>query len=102
MELETYSAEALTEFDKNQLMNRIASLEASLQQSRPDMDVLEEYKSKLEIYLARAKDLKDVTDQRDESKMKVDQLMKQRLTEFMSGFSAISLKLKEMYQVRLL
>jgi structural maintenance of chromosome 4 len=63
---------------------------------------LEEYKSKLEIYLARAKDLKDVTDQRDESKMKVDQLMKQRLTEFMSGFSAISLKLKEMYQVRLL
>jgi len=47
----------------------------------------------------RAKDLDTITAERDSQKAKYDGLRKQRLDEFMAGFSLISLKLKEMYQV---
>jgi len=40
-----------------------------------------------------------VTAQRDAQKAAHDALSKQRLDEFMNGFTTISLKLKEMYQV---
>jgi structural maintenance of chromosome 4 len=36
---------------------------------------------------------------RDSKKAEYDDLRKQRLDTFMTGFTAISLKLKEMYQV---
>lgn len=36
---------------------------------------------------------------RDEAKKRYDDLRKRRLDEFMAGFTAISQKLKEMYQV---
>ena len=49
--------------------------------------------------MRRAQDLDQVTEQRDAKKQEYDNLRKQRLDEFMSGFSAISLKLKEMYQM---
>lgn len=49
--------------------------------------------------MRRAKDLEDTTNERDAQKQKYDGLRKQRLDEFMAGFNAISLKLKEMYQV---
>lgn len=45
--------------------------------------------------------MEDVTTQRDAAKKRYDELRKVRLDEFMTGFSAISSKLKEMYQVRL-
>jgi structural maintenance of chromosome 4 len=64
------------------------------------MEVLDEYKKKLEIYLARAKEVENVNEQREKAKQDLDNLMKKRLNDFMTGFSAISLKLKEMYQVR--
>lgn len=48
----------------------------------------------------RAKDLENITNQRDSQKQKYDGLRKQRLDEFMAGFNLISLKLKEMYQAR--
>ena len=40
-----------------------------------------------------------MTSQRDAAKKRYDDLRKVRLDEFMAGFSAISAKLKEMYQV---
>ncbi len=40
-----------------------------------------------------------VTTSRDAAKARYDDLRKTRLEEFMTGFSAISSKLKEMYQV---
>lgn len=40
-----------------------------------------------------------VTSHRDSAKQRYDDLRKVRLEEFMAGFSAISAKLKEMYQV---
>ena len=50
--------------------------------------------------MRRAQEAEDTTKQRDAQKQRYDQLRKQRLDEFMAGFTAISFKLKEMYQVR--
>ena len=63
------------------------------------MAVLKEYQRREEEFLRRAKDLDETTALRDAEKQKYDSLRKQRLDEFMAGFSTISLKLKEMYQV---
>ena len=64
--------------------------------------MLKEYRKREQEFLSRAKDLEEVTNQRDAAKANYDGLRKQRLDEFMTGFNAISAKLKEMYQVPLL
>lgn len=71
-----------------------------MKSAKPNLDVLQEYRQREEEFLRRAKDLDDTTTLRDAQKQKYDGLRKQRLDEFMAGFNAISLKLKEMYQVR--
>ena len=68
--------------------------------SKPDLSVLKEYKKREAEFMNRAKDVEEVSQQRDAQKQKYDGLRKQRLDEFMAGFNLISPKLKEMYQVR--
>lgn len=75
-------------------------LSEKLKNAKPNLSVLKEYRKREEEFLKRAKDLEEITNLRDEQKQKYDGLRKQRLDEFMAGFSLISMKLKEMYQVR--
>jgi len=77
----------------------MSALPEQLKRSRPNMAVLKEYQRREEEFLRRAKDLDETTALRDTEKQKYDSLRKQRLDEFMAGFSTISLNLKEMYQV---
>ena len=70
-----------------------------LKNLKPNLGVLKEYRKREEEFLKRAKDLENTTNLRDAQKSKYDGLRKQRLDEFMTGFSLISMKLKEMYQV---
>jgi structural maintenance of chromosome 4 len=75
------------------------SMTEKLQKAKPNLGVLKEYKKREEEWNRRAQDAEDTTKQRDAQKQRYDQLRKQRLDEFMAGFTAISFKLKEMYQV---
>jgi structural maintenance of chromosome 4 len=70
-----------------------------LKNGKPNLAVLKEYRKREEEFLKRAKDLENITQLRDAQKQRYDGLRKQRLDEFMAGFSLISMKLKEMYQV---
>lgn len=70
-----------------------------LQNVNVDMAVLAEYRKRVEDYQKRSKDLEESVIARDSAKQRVDDLRKRRLEEFMEGFSAISLRLKEMYQM---
>ena len=63
------------------------------------MNVLAEYRKREAEFLNRASDMETTTNERDAAKKRYDELRKIRLDEFMAGFSAISAKLKEMYQV---
>ena len=71
-----------------------------IKNAKPDLSVLREYKQRKAEYENREKDLQETTSQRDAQKATYDGLRKTRLDEFMAGFNLISLKLKEMYQVK--
>lgn len=66
---------------------------------QPNMSAIAEYKKKEEQYLQRAQELDVATSDRDAARKEFDDLRKQRLDCFMAGFSVITTKLKEMYQV---
>ncbi|KAH9932103.1 RecF/RecN/SMC protein [Epithele typhae] len=74
-------------------------LDEQIKRANPDLSVLKDYRKREKEFLDRANDLEAITKLRDESKAEYDALTKKRLDEFMAGFSAISLKLKEMYQM---
>ncbi|KAI9143819.1 P-loop containing nucleoside triphosphate hydrolase protein [Paraphysoderma sedebokerense] len=97
--LEELSIDELKKYDKRVLIKQIQDLEAKLSKAKPNLTVLAEYKQRHEEYIERAKELAIVNTQREEAKNLYDDLRKKRLDEFMSGFTAISLKLKEMYQM---
>lgn len=61
---------------------------------------LTRYRKKEADYTARVRDLDAVTSARDAARKEHTDLRKARLDEFMAGFNVITMKLKEMYQVR--
>jgi structural maintenance of chromosome 4 len=81
------------------LTGEITALEEEVSKTKPNLNVLNEYRRREAEFLDRARDLDAVTSERDGAKQRLDDLRKVRLDEFMAGFSAISAKLKEMYQV---
>ncbi|KAI9444561.1 RecF/RecN/SMC [Lactarius indigo] len=98
-ELHIYSAAELSRLNQRELLADVQLLDEQLKRSKPNTAVLKEYQKREEEFLRRAKDLDETTALRDAEKQKYDSLRKQRLDEFMAGFSTISLKLKEMYQM---
>ncbi|KAF2348276.1 RecF/RecN/SMC N-terminal [Trinorchestia longiramus] len=97
--LEELSEEQLLELDVKKMAYELELMEEQLSQARPNLAVIQEYRKKEEIYLQRVAELDEITSSRDEQRRHHDNLRKQRLNEFMSGFSIISNKLKEMYQM---
>lgn len=63
------------------------------------MNALAEYRRRVEELAARSSDLSEATAQRDTAKKRCEDLRRVRLEGFMEGFSTISLRLKEMYQM---
>ncbi|KAF9348868.1 hypothetical protein BGX26_012756 [Mortierella sp. AD094] len=98
-ELQEIPETELAMIDKHELEQQIQMLEQQISTAKPNLSVLEEYKKREEEYLARAKDLEEITVRREEAKKAYDELRKRRLDEFMAGFQIISLRLKEMYQM---
>ncbi|WOO77651.1 Structural maintenance of chromosome0s protein 4 [Vanrija pseudolonga] len=98
-ELVEYSPDELRGVDKDILTAEITALEEETAKAKPNLNVLHEYRRREAEFLDRARDLEAVTNQRDAAKQRYDDLRKVRLDEFMAGFSAISSKLKEMYQM---
>ncbi|OCF77743.1 hypothetical protein I204_01743 [Kwoniella mangroviensis CBS 8886] len=98
-ELVEYSPDELREVDKELLNAEITELEEEIGKARPNLNILAEYRKREAEFLDRARDMEAVTNARDLAKQRYDDLRKVRLDEFMSGFTAISSKLKEMYQM---
>ncbi|KAJ3336067.1 hypothetical protein HDU93_003717 [Gonapodya sp. JEL0774] len=98
-ELPEFSEEELAQFDLRELQKTIAGIEAKLSKAQPNLGVLVEYRNREEEYFARVRDLDEATRRRDAAKAEYEGLRKRRLEEFMKGFTTISHKLKEMYQM---
>ncbi|XP_062151196.1 structural maintenance of chromosomes protein 4-like [Alnus glutinosa] len=85
--------------DLKSALEMVALLETQLKEMNPNLDSISEYRRKVSLYNERVGELNNVTQQRDNIKKQYDEWRKKRLDEFMAGFNAISLKLKEMYQM---
>ncbi|KAE9590353.1 putative structural maintenance of chromosomes protein [Lupinus albus] len=85
--------------DLKRALEMVTLLEAQLKEMNPNLDSIAEYRKKVSLYNERVEELNTVTQERDDIKKQYDELRKKRLDEFMEGFNAISLKLKEMYQM---
>ncbi|WIA08081.1 hypothetical protein OEZ85_007544 [Tetradesmus obliquus] len=78
---------------------RVTVLEEELRVMAPDLGAIQAYRDKEADFAARQAEYAQVTAERDEVRGRYDALRKSRLDGFMAGFNAISLKLKEMYQM---
>lgn len=97
--LPRYSKDELEDMSKETLKGEIAALEEKTQNVNVDLGVLAEYRRRVEEHAARSSDLQTAVSQRDAAKKRCDELRRLRLEGFMEGFSMISLRLKEMYQM---
>jgi structural maintenance of chromosome 4 len=98
-ELPIFSRDELLAIDKKVLKIDIAELKAKLKDMSVDVSVLAEYRRRAEEYTTRSADLAEAVGRRDAAKRRCDELRRLRLEGFMEGFSIISLRLKEMYQM---
>ncbi|KAI1842949.1 hypothetical protein JX266_010802 [Neoarthrinium moseri] len=98
-ELPRFTADELKDMSKETLKAEIAALEEKTQNVNVDLGVLSEYRRRVEEHAARSSDLATAVSQRDAAKKRCDDLRRLRLEGFMEGFSTISLRLKEMYQM---
>ncbi|KAF7658595.1 hypothetical protein LDENG_00010480 [Lucifuga dentata] len=85
--------------DPNIIISTMMKLESQCAQMKPNLGAIAEYKKKEELYLQRVAQLDEITTERDNFKRAYEDLRKQRLNEFMTGFNMITNKLKENYQM---
>jgi structural maintenance of chromosome 4 len=97
--LPTYTRDELEDMDKDALKSEIADLEAKTSNANVDLNVLAEYRRRCDEHSTRSADLAESLSARDTAKRRCDELRRLRLEGFMEGFSIISLRLKEMYQM---
>ena len=97
--LPTYTKDELADLDKEALKGEIAMLEERTQNANVELGVLAEYRRRVEEHVSRSQDLETAVAARDGVKRRCDDLRRKRLEGFMEGFSVISLRLKEMYQM---
>ena len=94
-----YTKDELLDLSKDSLKAEIALLEERTQSQNIDLSVLAEYRRRVDEHTTRSADLSAALSTRDSAKSRCDSLRKLRLEGFMEGFSTISLRLKEMYQM---
>ncbi|XP_028162116.1 structural maintenance of chromosomes protein 4 [Ostrinia furnacalis] len=97
--LQRHTPEELEEAAVDELRNRLAAQKARLGEAKPNIQAIQDYKAKEELYLKRAAELDEITTKRNEMRALYDQLRKKRTTDFLCGFNTITAKLKEMYQM---
>jgi structural maintenance of chromosome 4 len=97
--LPTYTKDELQDMDKGVIQEEIAALEKKNENLNVDLAVLAEYRKRVEEHAVRSLDLADAVSSRDAAKKQCDELRRLRLEGFMEGFSIITARLKEMYQM---
>ncbi|KAL7428262.1 hypothetical protein ACHAXH_003877 [Discostella pseudostelligera] len=91
--LEQYSLESI----KNDIS--VLEEERDTLAKNANMGAIAEYRKKEADYLSRVTDLDQITQMRNDARKEHEDLRRLRLEKFMDGFSLITLKLKEMYQM---
>lgn len=91
--------EELEKIEPENVRSQIMALKANMDQMRPNVQIISEYREKLKTLEKRNKEFQEVHDARKVILSKLDDLKQRRFNEFMDGFNTIAIKLKEMYQM---
>lgn len=97
--IERLSESELEDVDLDAVNSEIEELEKYMSTVQIDIEMLKEYGTKIAEYTDRKADLNQAVEERDEKRDYCEDLKKKRLDEFMDGFSAISMALKDMYRM---
>ncbi|KAJ8708705.1 hypothetical protein PYW08_010087 [Mythimna loreyi] len=97
--LATHTPEELEDAEVDELRSRLNAQKSRIGDKKPNIQAIQDYKAKEELYLRRAAELEEITNRRNDMRALYDQLKKKRTTDFLSGFNTITGKLKEMYQM---
>lgn len=98
-ELKEFTDEELSELDANALVANLQKAKKRLPAEIPNMQLIEEYKQKDALYLQRAAEVEKVTNERNKMREIYETARRRRIQEFLAGFTIITDKLKEMYQM---
>lgn len=98
------SLKELTEDEVNELNEKTVAdkLTKALQylpKDTPNMQIIADYEEKDKLYLQRVTDLEAITTERNNLRDVYENARRQRMNEFLAGFTLITSKLKEMYQM---
>lgn len=91
--------EDLADIDTNAVSQQAAKTKAALDESRPNLSAMKEYRDKNEVYTSRRDEFNEINDVRNRKREMRNDLMKMRRDEFTKGFEIITAKVKQMYQM---
>ncbi|VDN02672.1 unnamed protein product [Thelazia callipaeda] len=95
----SYTEEEIKTFNLQNIKFSLVNLEKRKAGKVVNTNGLQEYLTKLQRYDREVEALAEISTKRDKHRQFCEQLKKQRMNEFMDGFTRIGLALKEMYQM---
>lgn len=98
-ELKELTEEELNELEEKVLIGNLQKAKKKLPMEVPNMQLIAEYKEKDALYLQRAADLEKITTERNRIRDIYEIARRRKIQEFLAGFTIITDKLKEMYQM---
>merc|ERR1719272_2199462 len=96
---ENLSEEDLAKVNRPDAHARMLQLEANVKNMKPNLTSIQEYRRAATEHKEKLGEYDEVNNQREDARRTLEELRRTRHEEFMGGFSIISMKLKEMYQM---
>ncbi|KAL0113308.1 hypothetical protein PUN28_012455 [Cardiocondyla obscurior] len=97
--LKDWTEEEIAQLDINSVMQNLRKVKKKLPEKVPNMQTIADYQEKDAVYMNRAADLEETTLLRNKMRDIYETARRRRIQEFLHGFSLITAKLKEMYQM---
>ncbi|KAI4503798.1 hypothetical protein M0802_001201 [Mischocyttarus mexicanus] len=97
--LKEFSDEEINELNEKVVAEKLEKAMQHLPKDTPNMQIIADYEEKDKLYLKRVADLELITTERNNLRDIYEKSRRQRMTEFLTGFTIITSKLKEMYQM---
>lgn len=91
--------EEIDRLDTKVVVQNLQNLKKRLPDQIPNMQIIADYQEKDALYMSRAADLEETTSARNKMRDIYETARRRRIQEFLHGFTLITTKLKEMYQM---
>ncbi|XP_025270136.1 structural maintenance of chromosomes protein 4 isoform X2 [Camponotus floridanus] len=97
--LKDLTEEEIDQLDVKMVAQNLQKAKKKLPEQIPNMQIIADYQEKDALYIRRAADLEEMTLMRNKMRDIYETARRRRIQEFQDGFSLITMKLKEMYQM---